>query len=251
MVPINTRNMRSLPLDICLGPMICVTLDLGLPNGVDLITHERIISSRQLCSCRSAALEIRDIILTRISRPIRSRIERPAHRRALPLVERSVLSPRDWWRGAAWVAGDVWRQRPGGEWGECLVRCPLAVHFPAADGSSVATKELMAAQEQSIMRKGEWKALLGTSNCCYLMTFTVVKTSVGRASWPLGPLEEALSLHKCGTRLYQTLEQLLFESITIKIEDIIEPTNQWPRRFSPHSHKTQLRRMTKGGGPYL
>lgn len=94
-VAINTRNMRSLPLDICLGPMICVTLDLGLPNGVDLITHERIISSRQLCSRRSAALGIRGIILTRISRPITSLIERPARRRALPLAEPSVLSRRD------------------------------------------------------------------------------------------------------------------------------------------------------------
>ncbi|MPD01991.1 hypothetical protein E2C01_097545 [Portunus trituberculatus] len=35
---------------VCLGPMICVTLDLGRPNGGDLITQERIISTRQLCS---------------------------------------------------------------------------------------------------------------------------------------------------------------------------------------------------------
>lgn len=163
--------------------MICVTPGLRRPNGGDLITQGRIISSRHLCSRAPAA--------PGGSRTPGTRILHANHNEGDDQSSYCCVSIG--WEcgfsgdvaGCGWlVACDVRARvvRPGSVWFVFL----RVVHFPAADGLGAATKELMAAQEQSITRRGEWAALLEASNCCYSMTFTVLTTTPGRACWEGG-----------------------------------------------------------------
>lgn len=158
--------------------MICVTPGLRRPNGGDLITKGRIISSRHLCPRAPAAPGRSTTPGTRILRANHNGAHHPSARSRVSIGWRRGFSgdaAGGDWPAARDVGARVVRQRS--VWFVFL----QVVHFPAADGLGAATKELMAAQEQSITRRGEWAALLGASNCCYSMTFTVLRTTPGRA----------------------------------------------------------------------